>query len=200
MKSREEGFSMIELLVAFSIFAIISTSFYSMLFAGRRSSVGARDVARVSEEARLAFNRMVRDTRESEEFLSVSPTSFHVQVDFDRDGNKTENPNELGDYEDLTFAFNESDRTITLNGAVLMRGVSKVGSADVFSFSSSKLEYDASPFDGTVTLAELSAAQAAGSAIANPMSELNNVTFHFNVTHGDQSTDFFGQAQLRNRR
>jgi hypothetical protein len=176
---------------------------YSVLLAGTDSSNDARAVTQQSEEARLAFNRMVRDTREADRIITATATSFTVHVDFNADGIITAAPaaNSSGDYEDLTFTFDEAAGTITLNGAVLIRGVAKVSpSKDVFSYSSNRLQYDSSG-DGIVTLAELQTAQNNGAQLSSPLTaHLTNVSFSFDIENGDQRTSFYSQAELRNRR
>lgn len=185
---------MIELLVTISIFGIASTAFYGVMLSGTRGSNSARDVARVSEEARLGLNRMVRDTREGSNLIAASSSSYTVRVDFDSDG-IFENPNGSGDDEILTFAYEAG--AIKLNGDMLVEGVSAMGSRPVFHYSSSVLDFDANG-DGVTTVAELEQAATTNPSIGNPLSFVTTVNYAFKVTSGRSSTDFFGKAQLRN--
>jgi MSHA biogenesis protein MshO len=200
---KDAGFTLVEVLVTMTLLSIVSVGLYSVLLAGTDSSNDARAVTQQSEEARLAFNRMVRDTREADRIITATATSFTVHVDFNADGIITAAPaaNSSGDYEDLTFTFDEAAGTITLNGAVLIRGVAKVSpSNDVFSYSSNRLQYDSSG-DGIVTLAELQTAQNNGAQLSSPLTaHLTNVSFSFDIENGDQRTSFYSQAELRNRR
>ena len=207
----EEGFSLVEVLVAIGVFAVISATFYSALFSGVRGSGTARSTVRVSEEARLGFNRMVRDTREAASFVSVSADSYRIQTDFDRD-DSFESPNENGDYEDLTFTYDDASDEIRMttptlpDGEVLMEGVNRIPGRDVFTFASNLLEYDAAPGDGVTTCLELDAAPSPvvgnGNNIcdAGELPYLASVRYVFSVTVDDRTTEFFTQAELRNKR
>jgi prepilin-type N-terminal cleavage/methylation domain-containing protein len=196
----EGGFTLIELLVAIAVFAVISTSVYAVVFAGVRASNTSEDVVRVSEEARLGLNRMIRETREGQLFSGLSADSYRVRIDFDRDGDY-ENPNEAGDFENLKFSYDSADDTILLNGAVLIAGVTPInGSTPIFSYTSNDLRYDSNR-DGVTTSAELAAAATAGYAVdSTDPSQYSNVEFAFRVSSGPRQTVFRGQAQLRNRR
>lgn len=203
----EDGFTLIEILVAIGLFSAISIAFYQVLFASQRHSDTSTSIANVSEEARLGFNRMIRDTREGDLIEEAEPTGFNVKVDFDRDGNY-DNPNAVGDYEDLTFTYIADDELIILNGEVLVRGVQKIVGQDVFSYSSNFLEYDWNA-DGVTTWQELDQAAAHGVVdVGNSNGQLDDgeypfissVGFAFRVVQEDRSAEFYGEAQVRNRR
>jgi len=197
----EEGFTLIETLVAISLFAIVSVSFYSVLLASIGASKTSRDVVRISEDARLGLNRMIRDTREGQLFSSLDTGSYTVRIDFDGDGDSSENPNENGDYESLEFKYVPSADSITLNDEVLAAGVEPIGSEPIFSYTSNELKYDWNG-DGVTTSTELDAASSHGyPAIDGSDSGLyTSVVFTFQVRSGERVTEFRGQAQLRNRR
>ncbi|MBA2274185.1 MAG: prepilin-type N-terminal cleavage/methylation domain-containing protein [Actinobacteria bacterium] len=197
----DRGFTLIETLVAIGLFAIVSVSIYSVLWAGIRVSDTSGDVVRISEEARLGLNRMIRDTREGQLFTDLDPTSYSVRIDFDGDGLTNENPNENGDYENLEFKYRSSDSTIRLNNEILAAGVEKIGATPVFSYTSNDLRYDWDG-DGVTTSTELDAAPAHGFPAVTGSSALlyDNVEYAFQVRSGDRLTQFHAQAQLRNRR
>ena len=207
----EAGFTLIELLVAIALFSVVSVTFYTALFSGVRGANASRSIVRVSEEARLGFNRMVRDTREAASFVSVSPTSYRIQTDFDRD-ESFESPNQNGDYEDVTFTYADGEITMSTPtlpaGEVLMRGVVPIPGQDVFSFAGNLLEYDTVPVggDGMTTCLELdNAASPAvgngnGTCDAGEMPFLSSVRYAFAVNEDDRTTNFFTQAELRNKR
>jgi type II secretory pathway pseudopilin PulG len=180
---------MIELLVAIGVFGVISVGFMSVMFGATRGSNRAQSVSAVSNEARLGFNRMVRDVREAQAIDPVpapGPTSFQVFVDFD--GNLTRptpasGTNSQGDFEELTYSYDVAKKQILLNDQVLMEGVdcprttlgvcsqTLLGSApwstsaygtnppNVFAFLSNRLEYDWNK-DGVTTWQELDVASA----------------------------------------
>jgi prepilin-type N-terminal cleavage/methylation domain-containing protein len=199
-RSREAGFTLVELLVAMAIFAVVSTSVYAVLFATVRASNTSENVVRVSEEARAGLNRMVRETREGQLFSVLEENRYRVRIDFDRDGSY-ENPNDNGDYEDLQFRYDPADDEILLNGETLVAGVTPIPGTPIFSYTSSDLTYDFNG-DGVTTKAELDAAASKGyQGVDSADTELyTNVEFAMRVTSDNRTTMFRTQAQLRNRR
>ncbi len=200
----EAGFTLVELLATMAIFALVSVGFYSVLFSVSRGSRDSRDTTIVAGEARLGFNRMVRDTREGEELEAATPTSFRVRVDFENDG--------VGPQ---VLTFSKSGGALLLDGEVLMRGVDCIRAEDgtcaqdVFHFTSNRLEYDWDG-DGVTSWQELDASASPAHGVVgvgNNDGQLNeelpfvsDVTFALDVTSGDATTQFVAQAQLRNRR
>ena len=213
----EDGFTMIELLTVISLFAILSVGFYQVLFAQSRGSDTARSIARIADEVRPGFNRMVRDTREGDAVSSASPTSFTVKVNFDGDA-LYESPNQLGDAEILTYEYSDANDAVTLNGETLMKNIDCVRSGasgpctrNVFTYSSSFLEYDWNE-DGRTTWQELDEAACATHGVtgvgdcddppvldSSELPYVNVVTFSLRATAGNQFSDFLSTAQLRNR-
>lgn len=191
----EGGFTLVELLVTLTIFAVASTAFFQLMLGGTRGSNRARQVARVSEEARAGLNRMIRDTREGSNLTEATPSSYTVQVDFNADGNY-QNPNAQGDFEVLTFALSGS--AITLNGETLIAGVAPIGTQPVFQYSSRMLDHDTNPVDGVATLSEIQQAAASTPSVGDPLAWITTVSYSFKLTNGDASTDFYGKAELRN--
>jgi prepilin-type N-terminal cleavage/methylation domain-containing protein len=217
----ESGFTMVELLVGVVLFAIASIGFYQVLFATARSADSSRAVTKVSEEARLGFGRMIRDTREGRVLVDTDATStvnatfYKVEIDFDGDGaiESEGTTNSQGDYEVLTFAFNDGSNTVTLNGEVLMRRVQCVESSPgvcrpFFDFASNRLEYDWNN-DGVTTWQELDDASTQGVVGVGNNNDIlddaelpfvSNVFFEVDVVERETSTEFIAEAQLRNLR
>lgn len=210
---------MVELLVAMMIFGIITTAFYSILFSATDSAETTRAVVGTSNEARRGFNRLLRDTRESQDIFNASFDTFTVENDFD--GNGTIEPvptGEFGSYERLTFRFVENPDP-TLTGAVLVGngfveevlidGVECVrdGIGDcypVFSYSSNDLTYDADG-NGVSSALEIDGYPVVGdgNGVLNLPSELrvvDTVSFMMQITIGGHSERFYGAAQMRNAR
>ena len=210
MRTQESGFTMIETLVAITVFAIVSVGFYSVMFAGTRASNTVEEVARVTEEARLGFNRLIRETREGQLFNQLQDSSYEVLIDFDGDG-VYNNPNASGDYEHLDFKYVAGDRTIYLNNQPLIEGVERVGTdaggsvpanaPQIFSYVSNDLRYDWDG-DGIATKEELDLAPGKGylDISGDKIDLYSSVLFQFQVRVGRQVTVFQGQAQLRNYR
>jgi prepilin-type N-terminal cleavage/methylation domain-containing protein len=218
MTTRDErGFAMIELLVTIVLLAIVTTGAYMVLFSLNRASTTSRNVASVSQEARLSFNRMVRDTRQGRSIDAVDTNitddgrvSYTVLVDFD--GNNVisqPTPNAAGDHEALTYEFDQEAKVVTLNNEVLMRGAECIDpTCEVFSYSSSQMQYDWDK-DGVVTTEELDAAGCplhGNPSVGNcnnvldvELALISNVDFAFKIRAGESVTEFFVQAQLRNK-
>ena len=220
MASREEsGFTLVEILVALSIFAFVSVGFYMSVFSTQRGADLTRDVADNAAEARLGFSRMVRDTREARSIRATGPNSFEIDVDFDYNGVVAQPPavNSQGDYEQLVYTYTPASGTITLSprgqaGEVLMRGVDCVLTgatcADVFTYTSNRLEYDWNR-DGVTTCLELDQAVNQGvvgvgngnnQCDSGEWNTISNVAFALQVESGDSSESFRAEAQMRNQR
>jgi prepilin-type N-terminal cleavage/methylation domain-containing protein len=219
LRRRDEGFTLVELLVAVAVLLIAGVAFYQLLFAVARGTRTAENVARVTDEARLGFNRMVRDTREGQEISAVSttnPQSFTVSVDFNADGVITPAPdqNANGDYEELTYSYDSSTGQVRLNGELLMDDVACVQVAavcqPVFDYASERLEYDWDG-NGVATWLELDQASAPAHGVigignqnnaldAGELPFISSVIFNLRVVKGDSSTTFHARAQLRNNR
>jgi hypothetical protein len=203
----EAGYSMVEVLFAFLLLSVVTSGFYVVVFGQQRSGSAARSIANISEETRLGFTRMVRDTREGDLLTAATPTSYTVKVNFDGDA-FYENPNQNLDDETLTYAYDASTKTITLNGSVLMQGVRPIPGRDVFSYSSNNLDYDWGG-DGTTTWQDLDAASSRGvtGVGSNPsnglldaeIGSLTTVHYALTVYDGERFEEFSSVAQMRNR-
>ncbi len=204
---RADGYSLVEVLFAVFLLSILTSGFYVLLFSQQRSATVARSIASISEETRLGFARMVRDTREGDVLTDASPTSYTVKVNFDGDA-LYENPNQNGDAEILTFSYDAAAKTISVNGNVLMKGVAPMPGRDLFSYSSNNLEYDWGD-DGTTTWQDLDNASAQGvtGIGSNPpngsldaeVPNLTTVSFAIRVSDSGRHEDFTSTAQMRNR-
>jgi prepilin-type N-terminal cleavage/methylation domain-containing protein len=205
-RRQDAGLTMTELLVAIAVFSVVSGSFYSVLFAVQRGSEDARKVAAVSEEARLGFNRMVRDTREGLELQAATESEYTVRVDFEND--------DLGP-QDLTYR--KTGNEVQLNGETLMEGIDCIREGDssspcvqdVFRYTSNRLEFDWNG-DGITSWEELDASAAPDHGVigvGNNDGELNielpfvtDVMYAMQVSNGKSNGDLIASAQLRNRR
>lgn len=210
----EGGFTLVEVLVAMTIFSAVCAGLFGILFSATRSSETTRRIAGVSEQARLGLNRMVRDTREGTAIDSVATdlNSFEVHVDFDGNNVITPPPatNSLGDIEELTYTYDPASKTLRLNGEILVDGVECARDTannclPAFSFGSNRLEFDTDK-NGVTSWQELDAAPATY-GVGNGDGQLNwelplisNVSFALRVQDGTARRDFYAEAQLRNQR
>ncbi|MEA2475922.1 MAG: hypothetical protein QOC87_121 [Actinomycetota bacterium] len=154
----EGGYSLIEMLVAIALFALVSGGFYQVLLQQTKATNTTRAGAHIADEARLGFNRMVRDVREADSVSAASinastgAASFTVKVNYNGDSQYTSD-------EILTYTYDPVAKTISLNTVggtpeILMSGVSPAGNTTpacpvatyatgcVFSYMSSYLDYD----------------------------------------------------------
>ncbi len=233
MRSRDEGgFSFVELLVGITLFSIIGAGLVSVMLAVARATDSTTSSVRISEEARLGLNRLIRDTREAGwiELSSTDPTvshdSFTVKIDFNADGAFTNPPTGTeGNYEIVTYAYDAANDRITVTAPgvgteTLIRGVHCVNedgicTSDVFTFTSNRLEYDGTVdgvTDGVTTLREIDAAACPpnnlttldpscnGTLIDQELAVVTNVNVAVELTTAGRSSDYYAEAQLRNRR
>jgi prepilin-type N-terminal cleavage/methylation domain-containing protein len=213
----EGGFTLVELLVVIMIFGVISTSLYLAVSSGVRGGKTARNVVQVSEEARLGLNRMIRDTREAKNLVAADAGSYEIGIDFNLDGDTED------EGEQETFTFDAATDRILLTANVtdgvnptttepLVVGVSEVGGTDMFSYSSNRLEYDYDPEDGVASCAEIddppfgvTGGNGDNTCGVEELPFVTNVSYALQVSSGDarsgvRTTEFFAEAQLRNRR
>jgi prepilin-type N-terminal cleavage/methylation domain-containing protein len=213
----EEGFTLVELLVVIMIFGAISTSLYLAVFSGVRGGHTARNVVQVSEEARLGLNRMIRDTREAKDLVAADADSYEIGIDFNLDGDTDD------EGEQETFTFDPDSERILLTANIpdganptttepLVVGVSDLAGTDMFSYSSNQLEFDYEPEDGIASCAEIddppfgvTGGNGDSACGAEELPFITNVSYALQVSSGDsrngvRTTEFFAEAQLRNRR
>lgn len=198
----QAGVTVVELLVSASILAIISVSFMSVLLSVSRSADTNEEIVRVSEEARSAMNRIIREAREGQLIGALAPDRFEIRNDYDGDGTYESPTNENGDYEYLVIEYDSTLRALLLNGEVLAANVDPIDAATpVFTFTSNDLRYDWNG-DGVTTKEELDQAPAKGftDVDGSDVSAYDNLRIRFRVLIGGETRVFDGQAQLRNRR
>ena len=207
----ESGYTLIETMWVILLFSIVSTAFYQVLITQSRGADLTREVTQLTDEARFGFNRMVRDTREADYLSAATATSFTIKVNYDGDA-LYENPNQAGDYEQLTYAYDAASRTLTLNGSVLMTDVYPVNhpatpAMDVFTYSSNNLDYDWGN-DGRVSWQDLDQSvnygvtgigDGSGTLTAAEFPNLTTVAFSLSIGTGDSVTPFYAKAHMRNR-
>jgi prepilin-type N-terminal cleavage/methylation domain-containing protein len=218
MTHDESGFTLVELMVAIILFAVMSIGIYQVLFSTVRGANTTQQVAEISQDARLGLNRIVRDTREAQQIVTASSTSYRIWSDFDVDG-------VVDAYEYLQYAVSGGTITLTpltpptggsaaaftgteatLTGetaATVVANVSQIGTTPIFGYSSNFLSFDTNG-NGEVSSTELDTATGVGNnnslVDGNELSYISDVNIALKVTTSGRSSNFYAQAQLRNRR
>ena len=225
-RTDEAGFTIVEFVVATALFAVLSVGFYQVMIAQARTAETTRSVSRIADEARLGFNRMIREVREADNisYVSADKNQFTIQVNYNGDSFYTAIDGEI-----LTFTYSPSAETITLcsaltqaacnasNTEILMAGVDQIGTAPVFTFAGNNLEYDwygptgtGSPPDGVVTWQEIDEAAGAthnivgvgdadGVLDAPEYPYLSTVKFAIQGEDGSRATTFYATVQMRSK-
>lgn len=224
--SDESGYTFVEVLVSLLLFSIVSIGFMQVMMSGARGTDVTRRNVRLSEQARLGLNRIVRDVREAGWVTLPGSsangvyTSFTVKTDYDGNGayaNSAGIASAESNYEVVTYSYDAVAKTITVTAEgfpaeVLIEGVEPVGTKPVFSFTSNRLEYDWSQ-DGVTTMLEvdqnacsqggynLSLDTACDGELSDAeLANLTNFALAVEVNDDGADAEFFAEAQLRNRR
>ncbi len=186
---RDRGFTLVELLVAMTLFLIFSAIVLTAVVTLSKGLDQARVTSDITAEARIAVERMGREARQAHDLTSPSATSMTLEVDFD--GSGTSNGT-LADPEIVTYAYDTTTKSITLTakdsgGATLTQALLAGQVQDLsFTYTSSNWAKDANG-DGTVTIAE---AGAAG---------VDRVAIRLVVQRDGQNEVFRTETTLRNR-
>lgn len=210
---RDRGFSMVEVLVAMTLFGLLG----SVLLGFAVSTANVTDRVQVqggiTGESRVAMERMARELRQATEIdavqfqsSTVTTTAITFWTDFNGNGSRD---TDLSDPEVLTYRWDPATRLLTLtandaSGGALTRPVL---AATVLEFDlrlrSSLWQYDTTQDGEPTTWQDLDRAGApVGDGNGRPDVELDHidlVAVHMVVRDGDTSQTFDFQADLRNR-
>lgn len=206
---RDQGFTMVEMLVSMALFGVLGTVLLGFSLGSARVADGVQSATDVTEEARLATERMTRELRQAEGLSGAvvsdgKVVAMTIQVDFD--GSGTIDTTAV-DPEVLTYRWLEDDERLTLTAnndltrPVLAGGVELVD----IRLRSSQWIYDgadASEPDGTTTWQELDASSIGnrnGQPDAAELPFIDLVSVELVVRDGDTSRRFTVQADMRNR-
>lgn len=211
----DAGFSLIEVLVAITLFGLLSTMLLGFALSTSAVSRSVDDAGGLTGESRLALERLSRELRQAREIKAVtlppsgSPGSTAITLWTDFNNNGTE---DLGaaDPEVLTYRWEPGSRQLTLtandaSGTAVSRPV-LAGEVTGFTLllRSSLWQHDGadgSAPDGTVSWQELDRSSI-GNNDGTPSGELDRVdlvALSMTVSAGGVSQRFDLQADLRNR-
>lgn len=207
----DAGFTMIELVVVMGLFTVLGAIVLGVGLSSARVADDVVSATDVTEEARLAIERVGRELRQASGIGSAvvddqkRVTSISLQVDFNGNGAIDV---DAADPEVLTYRWDAVSGLLTLTGndvdgsavtrPVLAGGVESVD----ISLRSSQWIYD-SDGDGTTTWQELDASSIGNGNVRPDGGEtalVDLVRFTLTVRDGDVRRTFTTQADMRNRR
>ena len=220
------GYTLVEMLVALSIFAILGAIVMSTILGARQAADSTRLTSDLNEEARVALNRISRELRQAVALSDVKTASglpvtvaapsaarsFTFSADFDGDG--VIEPTAT-DPEELTYSWNGSQLLLTaadVSGTVV---TSPVLAAHVTSFAvdfrSSLWQYDCNGVNGTLWTeldkyqssggcapASAGVGDNSGSLTAPELAHVDNVVIRLTVLQGAKQQDYRIQVDVRN--
>ena len=206
---RDAGVSLVEVLVGMGLFALLGTLLLGLALSTGKVTTDTRTLANVSEESRLAMERMTRELRQSSGLTAVQLTGSSTALTFwtDFNGNGVQDIN-AADPEVLTYLWDPSTKilTLTANDASGTEITRPVLASHVSSFAlqlrSSKWQYDT---DGNgTTWEELDAAAApVGNASGTPdgpeLANIDLVEISMTVLDGARAQTYDTKIDLRNR-
>ncbi len=209
---RDDGLSLVEVLVAMGLFGVLGTLLLGLALSTSQVTEDTRNLANVTEQSRVAMERMTRELRQAEEIQAVEfsgsqATGVTFWTDFN--GNKVKDLN-TADPEVVTYRWKASTSELTLtandaSGTAITRPVLAV---DVSNFTiglrSSKWQYDKYPADGVTTWQEL---DQSGPPVGNADTVLNApelahidlVSLAMTVSRGSRAQTYSTQVDLRNQ-
>lgn len=203
------GFTLVEVLVSMALFAVLGTVLLGFALGSARVADDVQAATDVTEEARLATERMTRELRQAESLSGAvvdagKVVAMTLEIDFDGNGSIDTS---AVDPEVLTYRWLPDQQRLTLtanNGTtqpVLAGGVELVD----IRLRSSQWIYDGAgptPPDGTTTWQELDASSIGngnGQPDADELALIDLVSVELVVRDGDTSRRFTVQADMRNR-
>jgi Tfp pilus assembly protein PilW len=214
-EARDSGASLVEVLVGVGLFATLGALLLGLALSTGKVTTDTRALANVSEQSRLAMERMTRELRQSSGITDVqlpsgSSTALTFWTDFN--GNGVQDLN-AADPEVLTYRWDPATSRLTLtandaSGTAITRPVLAVQvSAFTVDLQSSKWQYDTTPSgvsDGVITWQELDAAAApVGNGNGRPdgleLTHLDLVQISMTVLDGARAQTYKTRVDLRNR-
>ena len=182
----QDGFTLVEMVITISIFAIAMTCMFGFLWGVTRHWQTGKEIADVTDNARLGLNRMTRELMQASQVTSAAPNQVSFAVDFG-DGWQT-----------ITYGVTPGSQGGT--GTVWRKStLSPVQSTLVDHVDSIEFSYFGSDFhcdsngDGVITYSEI---QACG----GDLTKIARVDIQLNMRSGSgASQGFTGQAWIRNR-
>ncbi|MCA1839674.1 MAG: type II secretion system protein J [Actinomycetota bacterium] len=212
----DAGFTLIEVLIAMFLFAILTTVLFTVVLSSANTLTSIRTTTDLNEEARLVMNRMSRELRESENIISVTnpdgpsfdpnATSTAITFDVDFNGNGLIEPN-ASDSERLTYNYDRPNRRLLLQTSSQTLPI-LANNVEAFKLTYTSRNYDCDQNkDGTVTWLEVDQAPSPCPASAGnsnslldvELNNINSLTIELTVLTGAKQQDYRTQIDLRNQ-
>lgn len=207
----DDAFTLIEILVAMALFAVLTTAAMAAVLSTNRAVVATRSFTSMNEQARIAFERITREMRQAEQITAVvlpssatDPTSLTFTDDFNSNGliDLT-----AVDPEILTYRYDPADDQVTLtandtDGTAITRPIlsDNVTRFDL-QFRSSLWQFDKNG-DGVTTWQELDASPSIGNGNgvldAPELAKIDSVVIELTITDGGHAQTYQTQVGLRN--
>ena len=209
--ARRPGFTLVELLVASSIFLVLSTLVFSMLSSTAGTVDQVRSVTNLTEEARVATERLTRELRQASSIIdahlpanSADYTSVTFGVDFN--GNKLLDADAV-DPEIVTYKFDPATEQLTFStndtsGSTVTRPILAANiTAFELSFTSSLWEHDTNG-NGVTEWTEID-----GSVIGNgngifdaaEFKTVDSIGITIRLLEGSHAQTYMTRVDLRNQ-
>jgi prepilin-type N-terminal cleavage/methylation domain-containing protein len=201
----QRGFTLVELLVAMMIFGLLGGILMTTVIATNNSVQSTRKYTDMTEEARVAVNRLARDLREAQTIDATYPAAgdgrsgITFEADFNNDGSITTTGN---DPEKLTYCYQNNQLLISagaFNCDSTFTGEQLVAdhvTAFALTYSSS---FSANNI-GTETWSQVDAAGDANNILdAGEWGQIDTITISLTVAEGTHSASYATTVNLRNR-
>ena len=205
------GFTLVELLVAISIFAVLTAAVFSGLTSTAKTVEDVRSITNLTAEARVAIERLTRELRQSSKIYDAhlpAPgtndyTSVTFGVDFNGVGGLEEN---AVDPEIVTYRYEPMTRQLTLTandvgGSEMTRPILAANVTDFqLSFTSSLWAHDTNG-DGVTTWREIDHSVGNDDGIFNSgeFDKIDSVGIMIQLLEGSRTQTYTTQVDLRNQ-
>jgi prepilin-type N-terminal cleavage/methylation domain-containing protein len=209
----DQGFSMIELLVAMVLTGVLGSLLIGSALGARSVTDNARRNSELTADVRRAMERLVRELRQAGTIDEVdlpttasAPTAITFWADFDNDGTRDL---DAADPEVLTYRYLPSAGQITLTvddadgNAVTTPVLAQNVTSFTLSLRSSQWQYDRNG-DGIVDWSELDAAAApVGNQNGKPdgaeLTYIDSIVLAVSVYRNGRQQTYQTQVDFRNR-
>lgn len=206
----ESGFTLVELLVAMGLFALLTTTAMVAVLSTNKAVTAAKSFTSMNEQARIAFERITRELRQAEQITAVTlpatlggASALTFTDDFNANGviDLT-----AVDPEVLTYRYDPAAQRVTLtandpDGTAVTRPIlsDNVTKFDL-QFRSSLWQYDKNG-DGVTTWQELDASPGVGNGNGTldvELAKIDSVVIELTITDGGHAQTYQTQVGLRN--